>query len=70
MTSDIIGSPGQCLLFGGLLVALIGVGLICFAGEGALYALSRVGAALVLTGSLMWLHGAITRQGELLNEHV
>ena len=63
----IIRSRGQRWLFGGLLLAIVGISLICVSGEGSLNTLAHLSRVLVLAGVLIWLCGAIIREGELLN---
>lgn len=63
----IIGSRARDWLFGGVLLALIGIGLICVSAIGGTYVLNALDAALVLAGALMWFYGAVRYQGELLD---
>lgn len=65
-------TPGESSLFTGLLLAVVGIVLVCVAGEvspSRLNSLIAAGSSLVLTGVFLWLYGAITRQGELLGKH-
>ncbi|MAW87074.1 MAG: hypothetical protein CMJ42_11145 [Phyllobacteriaceae bacterium] len=64
---DAIGTRGQQQLFGGLVMSVLGIGLICMSGLGLWGPLANTGAALVLTGTLLWLRGAVTYQNELMD---
>lgn len=65
----IIRSRGQRWLFGGLLLAIVGISLICVSGQGTFPTLAEFGGLLVLAGVLIWLCGAVRREGELLKGH-
>lgn len=62
-----IGTHGQRQLFGGLVISVLGIGLICMSGMELWNSLANTGAALVLTGTLLWLRGAVTHQNELMD---
>lgn len=61
-----IGTRGQQQLFAGLVMSVLGIGLICMSGMELWDSLANTGAALVLTGTLLWLCGAVRHQNELM----
>lgn len=64
---DAIGTRGQQQLFAGLVISVLGTGMICMSGLGLWGPLANTGAALVLTGTLLWLRGAVRHQNELMD---
>ena len=65
-------TQGEARLCGGLLLALAGIVLIWIAGDvslSRLHSLMAAGFSLGLTGVILWIYGAITRQAELMGKH-
>lgn len=67
----IIDTSGQRHLFAGLVVSVLGIAMICAVGVAPSFGPVHpgyAGAALVLIGVLVWLYGAVLRQGEMLSQ--